>query len=43
MDSKKLQMTEEMTNILKENGCSEVVWLFPEETDFYQPIVVAKK
>ena len=34
---------EEMTNLLKANGCSEVVWLFPEETGFYQPIVVAKK
>lgn len=34
---------EEMTNLLKENGCSEVVWMFPEETGFYQPIVVAKK
>ena len=34
---------EEMTNLLKENGCSEVAWLFPEDTGFYQPIVVAKK
>lgn len=34
---------EEMTNLLRENGCSEVTWLFPEETGFYQPIVVAKK
>ena len=34
---------EEMTTLLKANGCSEVVWLFPEETEFYQPIVVAKK
>ena len=34
---------EEMTNLLKENGCSEVVWMFPEETGFYKPIVVAKK
>ena len=33
----------EMTDLLKENGCSEVVWMFPEETGFYQPIVVAKK
>ena len=33
---------EEMTNLLKASGCSEVVWLFPEETGFYQPIVVAK-
>ena len=34
---------EEMTKLLMENGCSEVVWKFPEETGFYQPIVVAKK
>ena len=34
---------EEITQLLQENGCSDVVWLFPEETDFYQPIVVARK
>ena len=34
---------EEMTDLLKENGCGEVVWMFPEETGFYQPIVVARK
>lgn len=34
---------EELTDLLKENGCSEVVWLFPEETGFYQPVVVARK
>ena len=34
---------EELTNLLQENGCSEVVWLFPEETGFYQPVVVARK
>ena len=33
----------EMTNLLIANGCNEVTWLFPEETGFYQPIVVAKK
>ena len=33
----------ELTNLLLENGCSKVVWLFPEETGFYQPIVVAVK
>ena len=33
----------EMTDLLTENGCSQVVWLFPEETGFYQPIVVARK
>ena len=32
----------ELTALLQRNGC-EVVWLYPEETDFYQPIVVAKK
>ena len=34
---------EEMTRLLLENGCGEVAWLFPEETNFYQPIVVARK
>jgi SAM-dependent methyltransferase len=33
----------ELTNLLMENGCSEVVWIFPEETGFYQPIVIARK
>ncbi len=34
---------EELTNLLIAYGCSKVVWKFPEETGFYQPIVVAKK
>lgn len=34
---------EELTNLLVANGCSDVVWKFPEETGFYQPIVIAKK
>lgn len=34
---------EELTNLLIANGCHEVVWKFPAETGFYQPIVVAKK
>ena len=34
---------EEMTKLLYSSGCSEVAWKFPEETGFYQPIVVAKK
>ncbi|MBR2937319.1 MAG: class I SAM-dependent methyltransferase [Oscillospiraceae bacterium] len=34
---------EEITNLLLAGGCREVHWLFPEETGFYQPIVVAKK
>ena len=34
---------EELTNLLIANGCAEVVWKFPAETGFYQPIVIAKK
>ena len=34
---------QEMTDLLIANGCSKVTWMFPEETGFYQPIVVAKK
>lgn len=34
---------EEMTELLMANGCRKVVWLFPDETGFYQPIVVAGK
>ena len=34
---------EELTQLLLANGCSQVAWLFPEETGFYQPIVVASK
>ncbi len=34
---------EEMTKLLLAHGCSRVEWLFPEETGFYQPIVVARK
>ncbi len=34
---------EELTNLLLEAGCREVAWKFPEETGFYQPIVVAGK
>lgn len=33
----------EMTNLLTTNGCHSVIWMFPEETGFYQPIVVARK
>ena len=33
---------DELTNLLYGCGCSEVVWLFPEDSGFYQPIVVAK-
>ncbi len=33
----------ELTELLMAACCSEVSWKFPEETGFYQPIVVAKK
>ena len=34
---------EELTKLLLASGCSEVDWKFPEETGFYQPIVIAGK
>ena len=34
---------EELTELLLAKGCREVEWKFPEETGFYQPIVIAKK
>ena len=34
---------EELTQLFTHCGCKAVSWLFPEETDFYQPIIVAKK
>ncbi len=34
---------EEMTSLLKAHGCSDVKWLFPKDTGFYQPIVIARK
>ena len=34
---------DELTSLLLSNGCSKVEWMFPEETGFYQPIVIAKK
>lgn len=34
---------QKMTNPLSANGRSKVTWLFPEETGFYQPLVIAKK
>lgn len=33
----------ELTDLLTANGFSEVVWKFPEETGFYQPIVIARQ
>ena len=32
-----------LTDILTQFGCSSVKWLFPDETDFYQPVLIAKK
>lgn len=34
---------QELTDLLLANGCREVEWKFPEETGFYQPIVIARK
>ena len=34
---------EELTELLTACGCREVHWLFPDETGFYQPIIIAKK
>ncbi len=34
---------EELTERLLSAGCSRVTWRFPEETGFYQPIVIAQK
>ncbi|MBP3318420.1 MAG: class I SAM-dependent methyltransferase [Ruminiclostridium sp.] len=33
----------ELTDLLLSHGCRQVEWKFPEETGFYQPIVVARK
>lgn len=34
---------EELTNLLLKHGCRNVSWKFPEETGFYQPIVIGRK
>ena len=34
---------EELTNLLISSGFGDVIWKLPEETTFYQPIVIAKK
>ena len=34
---------DELTELLLAAGCREAVWKFPEETGFYQPIVLARK
>lgn len=33
----------ELTDLFFSAGCSEAVWKMPEETGFYQPIVIARK
>ena len=33
----------ELSQLLLAAGCSNVTWKFPEETGFYQPIVIARK
>lgn len=33
---------EELTNLFLSNGCSKVEWKFPNETGFYQPIIIAR-
>ena len=34
---------DELTELLAACGCGRVEWKFPEETGFYQPIVIARK
>lgn len=34
---------EKLTNLLISSGFGDVIWKLPEETTFYQPIVIAKK
>lgn len=34
---------EELTNLLLSHGCSKVEWKMPEESGFYQPVVIAIK
>lgn len=34
---------DELTALLLSSGCKDVLWLFPEESGFYQPIVIARK
>lgn len=33
----------ELTQLLLANGCSEITWIAPEDSGFYQPIVIARK
>lgn len=34
---------DEMTKLFIKSGCKNVSWLFPQETGFYQPIIIASK
>lgn len=34
---------DELTKLLLDSGCRDIVWKMPEETGFYQPIVIARK
>ena len=34
---------DELTNLFLMNGCNDITWKMPEETGFYQPIVIARK
>lgn len=34
---------DELTRLLLANGCREVTWMQPEDSGFYQPIVIARK
>ena len=34
---------DEISSLLLNCGCRDVIWKFPEETGFYQPIVIARK
>lgn len=34
---------DELTSLFLASGCSRVEWKFPEETGFYQPIIIARK
>ena len=36
-------LRQELTGLMQENGCTRVRWLFPEQTGFYQPILLATK
>lgn len=34
---------DELTNLFLSSGCRKAEWLFPDETGFYQPVLVARK